>query len=840
MEIAIGTARCTQVTHTSMQKRHLMASSVPQSDQLPFGALLREMRCSAGLSQETLAERARLSPGAISSLERGIRRAPQRQTLGLLVEALGLSPLERSRLEDSAAQGRRRHVRRTSRQHPSASNNLPHLLTSFHGRERERAQFCELLQTRRLITLLGSGGVGKTRFALETARAHLCEERFSDGIWLIELGSLRDPDLIMTTVARVLGIRDGAADGSALLLDALRPKRTLLILDNCEHLIDACARIAERVLQECAAVTIVATTREALRIGGESVLRIDPLGLGAAQDGDDALELFTNRLVQADAERYRVLSQADLAAALTICRRLDGVPLAIELAAARGADRTLAQIAAGLEERFTLLTTGLRTADERQQSLRGIIDWSFALLTPLEQHVFSGLALFPSTFTVEAVHHVCDIDLEQTRAGLSGLSAKSLVAAVEGTAGATRYRVLETVRAYAHDRLILTGDFERHAHRFARYFCAIASAADATYGRVPHDKFLACVEPELENFRFSLVWTLAQKNDRALGAQLAGSLGWCYRQLALMSEGSAWCEDALRDAPHLEPRIAGRLHMALSFFYFALGELQRALDAARHATSLYREAGDNAGLAWALTQEVYCNYLLGHAVQARTIVAQAVQIARNQDDLFRLAGALNALAITIPVERASERLVPLEEAIRCYRASGDLDAIVPIANLAEAYFASGNYAAALRSGQEVSSITRRNGDRANLVSSLTNVAAYALMVDDQQRAKSSLHEAFVLMREIGKSLSTMCALQHIGTLHALGSDAGRAASFVGASTALYRAFGLDRECTEATLYDRTMSILHEKLTVSELQDYQTQGAAWSFERAMTEALMDGP
>ncbi|MDQ6930471.1 MAG: helix-turn-helix domain-containing protein [Candidatus Eremiobacteraeota bacterium] len=811
-----------------------MSSPVPESEQLSFGALLREMRCSAGLSQETLAERARLSPGAISSLERGIRRAPQRQTLGLLVEALGLSPSERSRLERSAADGRRRHVRPNGRRHPSAPTNLPHFLTSFHGRHSEHTQLSALLRTRRLITLLGSGGVGKTRFALETSRAHLSNERFTDGVWLIELGSLRDPGLIITTIARALGIRDGAGDASALLLEALRTKRILLILDNCEHLIDACARIAERMLQECADITIVATTREALRIDGESVLRIEPLG--ASDVNDDALELFADRLVEADADRYATLSPADREYAGTICRRLDGVPLALELAAARGGDLSLAQIAAGLEERFTLLTEGRRTAEERQQSLRGIIDWSFALLTPLEQQVFIGLALFPATFTLEAAQQVCGMDLFQARTALSGLTAKSLVTIVEREQDTPRYRLLETVRAYAFDRLVVSGEHENRAHRFARYFCALATAADVTYGRISHEKFLASVEPELENFRFSLAWTLAQKKDRMLGAELAGSLGWCYRQLALMTEGSAWCEDALRDGALLEPRIAGRLHMALSFFCFALGELGRALDAARRATAVYREARDNAGLAWALTQEVYCNYLLGHSQEARTIVAQAVEIARNQDDLFRLAGALNALAITIPVERAAERLVPLEDAIRCYRASGDIDAIVPIANLAEAYFASGSYEAALRSGLEVVEITRRNGDRSNLASSLTNVAAYALMVDDLTCAKSALHEAFTLMREIGKSLSSMCALQHVGTFYARSGNAIRAASFLGASHALYRDFGLDREFTEATLHAHTLKLLRKSLTENQLQEWQTEGAAWPFERAVSEAL----
>lgn len=785
-------------------------------EDVAFGELLRELRSAAGLSQEELAERSRLSPGAISALERGVRRAPQHQTLGLLAEGLALAQPDRDRIEAAAAAGRRRGAR-VAPNATATPHNLPNVLTSFHGRMRDLAELDRLTESRRLITLLGPGGVGKTRLALEAARALLAQSRFPDGTWFVELAPLGAPDLVASTIAQVAGVRERASEA---LLDTLAVtlagKTALLILDNCEHLIDECARVAERLARDCPDLVVIATTREALRVDGECVVRIEPLAYDDERHADPALDLFVDRLADADFVRFSVLSDADRAHAAAICEHLDGIPLALELAAGRARDLPLAAIASGLDERFTLLSSGRRTAAPRQHTLRGMIDWSFALLTAPEQELFARLGLFAGTFTPEAAAQICGDRPALVRDGLAALIAKSLVTVVEDREGRMRYRLLETVRAYALGHLAESADAEPYAHRFARYYAAAAEDADHRYGRIPNDAFLASVEPELDNFRAALAWALGERNDELLGAELAGALGWVYRQTSLFGEGARWCEKALEEVADLPGAVAGRLHMALSFFYFNMGRMQRALDAARRATAEYETGEHPDQLAWALTQQGYCLYLLGRADQARDAVVRAVATARTQDDPLRLAGALNALALTIPIERAAERFAPLEEAIRCYRAAGDDGAIVPTANLAETHYATGNYASALACGLDVVAMTRKNRDRSNLAAALTNVAAYALTVDDVARAGESAREALSLVRDIGKTLNTMCALQHLGSVAARRGDYERAARLAAASNRLYAEFGLAREFTEQSLYDRTLGEIRAALGAAAL------------------------
>ncbi|MDQ6924793.1 MAG: hypothetical protein M3154_00970, partial [Candidatus Eremiobacteraeota bacterium] len=358
------------------------------------------------------------------------------------------------------------------------------------------------------------------------------------------------------------------------------------------------------------------------------------------------------------------------------------------------------------------------------------------------------------------------------------------------------------------------------------------------YGRMPNATFLALVEPDLDNFRTALEWSLGRRHDVALGAELAGATGWIYRQTALYAEGVRWAERAIAEARDVPPLVAGRLHMAVSFLYFNMGAIRGALDAAVQATEAYRDIAALSRLCWALTQQAYCLYLLGDANAARDTAAEAVEVGRRQDDGFRLAGALNALAITIPIECAAERFAPLEEAIRYYRAAGDEGAIVPTANLAETHFAVGNFTAALSAGLEVVALTRKNRDRSNLAAALTNVAAYALTIDDVAQADDAAREALGLVRDLGKTRSTMCALQHMGAIAARHGDHVRAARLEGASNELYREFGLAREFTERSLYDRTIKDIRAAIEEYELQQHLAAGAALSLDDAVTEALAD--
>jgi predicted ATPase len=388
-------------------------------------------------------------------------------------------------------------------------HNLPRILTSFHGRDADLAELEGLIASRRLITLLGPGGVGKTRLALEAAHRQLDGMRFSGGVWFVDFAPMSSPELVATAIARLLNVRD---QPNAALLHTIgvtiARKNMLLVFDNCEHVIDECARVAEALLRDCSGLVVLTTTREGLRLDGECVVRVQPLPYDERDCGGPALDLLLHRLAEADFTRYSRLIEGDQAHAASVCKRLDGIPLALELAAGRARDLPLAHIVAGLDERFGLLVHGRRTALPRQHTLRGMIDWSFAPLAPCEQGLFARLGLFAEAFTPEAASAICGDDVRTVRSGLATLISKSLVSVVEDRNGSMRYRLLETMRAYALDRLRERGEYDRFAHRFATYFCASAKEIDARYGRVTNSEFLASVETDLENFRAALEWSL--------------------------------------------------------------------------------------------------------------------------------------------------------------------------------------------------------------------------------------------------------------------------------------------------------------------------------------------
>ena len=831
-------------TEEVAQSRSTVPSLVADDQALgdrAFGELLRELRYAAGLSQEALAERARLSPGAISSLERSARRGPQQATLSLLSDALMLDASQRAQLEKAATAGRRRSVRMSMLAPASAAarrHNLPHSPTSFHGHERDLTQLEGLIAVRRLITLLGSGGVGKTRLALELARGLAEKNVFPDGVWQVELAPLGSSDLVASAIARALSVRERANEALTLTLaGAIASKRLLVVLDNCEHVLDECARIAEALLGSCPGIVLIATTREALRIDGECVFRVEPLPTKSRDATGTALDLLLDRLIDADFTRFSQISPEDCALAATICKRLDGVPLALELAAGRARDLSLRAIVTGLDERFSLLGGGRRSAEPRQHTLRSTIDWSYELLTVGERESFARLGLFAAAFTLDAAAEVCANDERAFRETLAALVAKSLVTIVEEDDGRLRYRLLETMRAFALDRLRASGQYDICARRFAGYFCTRAKTADVRYRRVSDREFLDLVGADIDNFRAALEWTLGQRNDTLLGAELAGALGWAYRQTALSREGARWAERALAETTAAGPAVTGRLVMALSHFYFHFGQLKDAYDAAVRASALYEADDRQSDVCWALTQETYCLYLLGRLDDARTIGEQAIAVARAQRDAFRLGGALSAYALTIPIERAAERFATLEEAIRAYREAGDANAIVPTASLAETHYATGNHVAALAFGLQVVAMTRENGDRSNLTSALANVGAYALTVEDVGQADRAAREALELLAEMGETrVATTCCLQHLGSVAALRGSYVRAARLAGASNGLYRTFGLEREFTEQSLYDGTLAHISAAIGMTSTQQHLDAGAALPIEAAIAEAL----
>jgi non-specific serine/threonine protein kinase len=475
--------------------------------------------------------------------------------------------------------------------------NLPAALTRFIGRENEIAQVQHALGANRLVTLTGSGGVGKTRLALEVAQKMSDFSKKSDifegGIWLVELAPLSDPALAPRSVVTTLGLIEGSGRPIIdILTDFLRSKKALLVLDNCEHLIEACAQLADTLLRACPDLTILATSREPLGIAGEAVYRLpsltfpDPHPLPPVEEmiAFDAVRLFVER-AGATGSGF-VMTEHNASAVAEVCRRLDGIPLAIELASARASVMPVEQIAARLDDRFGLLTGGSRAALPRHKTLRALIDWSFDLLTTEERDLLARLSVFADGFTAEAAEAVADqpsaLDL------LARLVDKSLsVADVCGEVA--RYRLLETIRQYAHDKLLSCGELERTRDRLLNYFLCLAERAEPELRRADQIRWLDRLEGELDNLRAALGWALDSDRHVEAGLRLATALLWFWHARDHKREGSDWLQRALA----AEERTRGAVPLSPS----RVLTRARALNAASLLMGMHRRLAEFKALA---------------------------------------------------------------------------------------------------------------------------------------------------------------------------------------------------------------------------------------------------
>jgi predicted ATPase/DNA-binding XRE family transcriptional regulator len=546
---------------------------------LNFGELLRRLRVEARLTQEELAESAQLSPRSISDLERGVNRTAHKNTAELLASALDLDwptrelfvAAARGRLPAAdvlaAREGRTPGVLRQQVPAPSPSvrHNLPAPLTSFLDREQALARLAELLSQARLVTLTGTGGAGKTRLALEVgARA---VRSFPDGVWLADLAAITDPGLVAVQVMEALGIRQA---GDEPVLEALRFRLRsadlLLVLDNCEHLLDGCVRLAYELLGSSTGLRVLATSREPLGVPGEVSYLVPPLELPPdlsdvqATAAAPAVRLFLERGSAArGGGNGRVVP---VAVAERICRKLDGLPLAIELAAARLGTLSAAEIEAHLADRFRFLAYRRPAPHPRHQALQAAMDWSYELLSAEERQVFSELSVFAGTFGLEQAALVCGGDQAAALEVIDRLAAKSLVAAEPAEEG-TRYRLLETVRQYAAERLAEAGGTEPARQRHALAYLALAE----------REHELAVLAREHDNFRAALDWALSAGNQA--GPRLARALGDFWLGRALLQEGRDWLERALAQRQEDAKLRAGLLRL-LGTVLLEAGDLRSA------------------------------------------------------------------------------------------------------------------------------------------------------------------------------------------------------------------------------------------------------------------------
>ena len=511
----------------------------------------------------------------------------------------------------------------------------PAQLTSFIGRERETATLQELLQGTRLLTLTGAGGSGKTRLALEVASR--VGAQYADGVAWVELAPLSNPELVPHHVADALGVRrDGIRSAGDALLEALREWDALLVLDNCEHLVEACARLAEALLRGCPRLRILATSREALGIGGERAWLVPALTL--PEDGkpvtravaaeSEAVRLFVER---SQAVRPSLeLIDANVAAMVQICRRLDGLPLAIELAAARARVLDPQQIAARLDDVFGLLSTGSRTAAPRQRTLRGTIEWSHALLTEPERILFRRLAVFTGGFTLDAAEAVAAfgaIAAAEVLDLLSGLADKSLIS-LETEAVEARYRMLETMRQFAHERLEEAGEAAELGRRHAQFFLARAEAADP-FLPVHAGGWQERLGPDVGNLRAAADWFEQDPTAVEDNLRFTAALHWLWFALGRYREARRRLETALERSGGARTRARGRALASLATYLALQGDRVAIGPVAEESVATLRETdGPSLDLVCALVALGQARLLAADLEGAARVLAEATTVAR--------------------------------------------------------------------------------------------------------------------------------------------------------------------------------------------------------------------
>jgi len=619
-----------------------------------FGELLKYLRRRAGLTQRELSIAVGYSDTQISRLEQN-QRVPNAATLtALFVPALHIEqePEWAARLLELAAEARRDDAVTPTADVPASSaprHNLPIQLTSFVGREHDLAEVKRLLSTTRLLTLTGSGGCGKSRLSLQAAAEMLAV--FSDGTWLIELASLANPALVPQTVAVTLGMREEAGRSFlATLADGLRPKKALLVLDNCEHLVEACAQLVQALLQTCPNLHIVATSREELGVPGEVLFRVpslstpDPhLSLSVEVVRQyDAVRLFVERATTAW-PGFMLTGDNALAVAL-VCYRLDGIPLAIELAAARLKVLKVEQIAGRLDDRFHLLTGGSRTALPHHQTLQAMIDWSYDLLSGPERALLRRLSVFAGGWTLEAAEAVCggdEVEAAEVLDLLVQLVNKSLVVAERERGREARYRLLETIRQYAREKLAESGEEEKLRERHRDWFSALAERAEPELrgGRDPIS-WLNRLEAEHDNLRTALEWSLKAEQTEA-GARLAVALWPFWQTRGYYQEGRDWLEAGLARRGRLpKALLAQMLRTASWMLQEPLHDLDSAKAYAEESVILYRELGDKANLAWAIRVLGYTIQQRGNFDRATELFGESLALSREIGDKWGLAQSL--------------------------------------------------------------------------------------------------------------------------------------------------------------------------------------------------------
>jgi predicted ATPase/DNA-binding XRE family transcriptional regulator len=820
--------------------------------------LLRRYRVAAGLSQEALAEKAGISVRGLSDLERGLSRQPRLDTLKRIADALDLDAptrdtlIEASGHLDLSSEVDILSAAATPRALPRAPLNLPGFLTELIGRERDESAITQLLRDHalRLLTLTGPGGVGKTRLAVKVAAG--LGDVFSDGVAFVPLAPVSDAALVLASIAETLGVGD-RSDVSLFegVILALRNQRMLLVLDNFEHVLDAAPLVAD-VLVGSPSVRILVTSRTLLRIDGEYVYHVHPLGL-PVQNGDDgmtperatqspAVELFLARAQ--NVQSGLALTADNVGSVVEVCRELDGLPLALELAAARIAILPPVELLRRLKPDHSVLSTGRRDAPERHRALRNAIAWSYDLLSVEQQRLFRWLGVFAGGWGLDLAESVCadSVAAPAVFDGLAALVEHSLVQVQPGDGVIpSRFRLLETIREHARERLAASGEAQLARRRHAEAILRLVEEAEPHLLSRDRERWLRRLDEEFDNVRAALTWSLSPEGDPEVGQCMAGSISWFWYLRGHLNEGEQWCEKLTARGVKTEytPGSA-RAHGSMGGSQLVLGKMADARQHLEEAVRLFRLGGDPR-LPQALGLLAVALTSLRQPREAVEVLRECVSLAVAKGDtwieayaLTTQGGATLQFGDSAAAENLYRRSLELFSGVEDPWGCG-----IALRGLAGLAADQADYAAARTIYSEAVAAFRETRDIRGLAQALLGFAKAALRDGSPTVAGDAFTEALGYWQQFGMNAGVVRCLAGLAAVAADQGQLERAVHLHAAAARFGGTYGVVLHGTDDTEQQRLLSELRSHLSPDRFDTESARGGAMSLEESVAEALSSG-
>lgn len=705
-------------------------------------------------------------------------------------------------------------------------NNLPVQLSSFIGREGAMKEVKNLLGQSRLLTIIGTGGCGKTRLAMQTG-ADMIDE-FANGVFITEFAPVSDPSLVMQTLLNSFGVKENQGKSpEELLTEFLNDKEMLLILDNCEHLIHECARLSEILLSRCPKLKIIATSREALNCSGEQTYRLPSLSLpdpSAVNTPEmltnyESVRLFIERALSVN-PNFRV-NDSNASALSEICIRLDGIPLAIELAAARVKILSLEKIQERLNDRFNLLSSGKRTALPRQQTLKALIDWSFDLLSDNEKILWGRLSVFNGGWTMDAAEEICSdgkIRKNEILHLLSQLAEKSIIIYDEGK---ERYRILETMKQYGEDKLKETDNAEVILEKHFEYFLNFSETAEFNLTGAKAKFWLDNLETEHNNIQSAIEWSL-NKGFKNRSAKLAGVMGNFWKIRGHCSLGNQLLEKILINTHGISKSVLGKAMDVSGMLFLNQGEHEKAYKIHSESLGLFRELEDKNSTAVSLYNIGDVEYSRGNYEKAKKLYEESLEINMEIENDTGISNNLNCLGnVAWNLADYEQAQKFYEDALSMWRKIGDKNGIaVSLNGLGNVFSIRGKYDQALIYYNESLDYRRDLGDKNGISSSLNNIGNIAFYIGDHELTRKSFEESLLLRREIGNKFGITTSLINLGVAESHIGNYEDAKIFFEESISLAREigdkngigfslFGLGEIFYSMKIYDKAQSYYEE-------------------------------